>query len=98
MKKLLLASLIMFLPAMTSFGFDDEAEYTCGFFVCHPGVDIIYFSEDGDSASRTYWHAVKTCEYNRGGKFGLEICEEVACIDNSDNGSRCNNLFVPGQE
>lgn len=93
MKKLVLLASVLLAPFSSAMA--DEANYTCGYFVCVPGLDVIYFSEDGDGAKGTFEDAVASCEYNRGGKFGLEICAEVACVDNSKNGSRCNNLFVP---
>lgn len=93
MKKLALLAGVLLAPFASVQA--DEATYTCGYFVCVPGLDVIYFAEDGDGAKRTYENAVSSCEYNRGSEFGIEVCEEVACVKNSKNGSRCNNLFIP---
>lgn len=93
--KRFIASALLLLASSTAAHASDDARYTCGYFVCVPGLDVIYFSEEGDFASSTYEDAVSSCEYNRGGKFGIEVCQEVVCVDNSKNGSRCKNAFVP---
>lgn len=94
MKRFVAAALLLFASSTSAYAFDD-ASYTCGYFVCVPGLDTIYFAKNGNWARDTYEDAVALCKYNRGGRFGVEVCEDVACVRNSKNGSRCKNAFVP---
>ena len=94
MKKFLLLALALISPSLMA-SWDDDKSYTCGYFVCVPGADTIYFADSDDFARDAYWGAKRTCEYNRGRPFDIEICEKIACVDNSKNGSRCKNVFIP---
>ena len=75
MKALLFAAAAIF-TANTAIAGDDV---TCAYVVELPGVQIKYFAETDSSESTALWLATKTCEYNNGGEFGLEVCAEITC-------------------
>lgn len=61
---------------------DDEPEYVCAYIVSNPGIDILYFAAESDYKSSAEFLAKKTCEYNKGRPFGLEVCEQITCRKN----------------